>query len=171
MIHPARVQLVQQLLSENKFSQRRIARLAGVSRGSVSAIASGRRPEYVERPPAPDDEDWMPSGPITRCPKCGGRLKHATISFGQTLPPDVHLEATLWSRDADLMLAIGSSLVVTPAADLPRLAKERGAKLVIINRDPTPLDSIADAVLCGAIGELLSAIDASNSRLSAKCRA
>jgi hypothetical protein len=74
MIHPARVQLVQQLLSENKFSQRRIAGLAGVSRGSVSAIASGRRPNYVERPPAPDDEDWMPSGPITRCPKCGGRV-------------------------------------------------------------------------------------------------
>ena len=93
------------------------------------------------------------------CPECGGRLKHATISFGQMLPPDVLMEATRWSREADLMLAIGSSLVVTPAADLPRIAKERGARLVIINRDPTPLDSIADATLRGSIGETLTAID------------
>ncbi len=67
-------------------------------------------------------EDRVPD-----CPQCGGRLKHATISFGQMLPPDVLMEATRWSREADLMLAIGSSLVVTPAADLPRIAKERGA--------------------------------------------
>lgn len=69
------------------------------------------------------------------------------------------MEATRWSRDADLMLAIGSSLVVTPAADLPRVAKERGAKLVIINRDPTPLGAIADAVCSGPIGEVLRMID------------
>jgi NAD-dependent deacetylase len=96
---------------------------------------------------------------VPDCPACGGRLKHATISFGQMLPPDVLMEATRSSRNADLMLAIGSSLVVTPAADLPRVAKERGAKLVIINRDPTPLDSIADEVLHGSIGETLTAID------------
>jgi NAD-dependent deacetylase len=99
-------------------------------------------------------EDRVPD-----CPQCGGRLKHATISFGQVLPPDVHMEATRWSRDADLMLAIGSSLVVTPAADLPRIAKDRGARLVIINRDPTPLDPIADATLRGSIGELLTNIN------------
>ncbi len=74
MIHPARVELVRQLLDAHKHSQRTIARLAGVSRGSVSAIAAGRRPDYAERPPAPDDEYWMPSGPIARCPKCGGRV-------------------------------------------------------------------------------------------------
>lgn len=96
---------------------------------------------------------------VPDCPECGGRLKHATISFGQMLPPDVLMEATRWSRDADLMLAIGSSLVVTPAADLPRIAKERGARLVIINRDPTPLDAIANVVLGGSIGDILSAID------------
>jgi NAD-dependent deacetylase len=96
---------------------------------------------------------------VPDCPECGGRLKHATISFGQMLSPDVIMEATRWARDADLMLAIGSSLVVTPAADLPRLAKERGARLVIINRDPTPLDSIADATLRGLSGELLSEVD------------
>jgi NAD-dependent deacetylase len=73
------------------------------------------------------------------------------------LPPDVLMEATRWSRDTDLMLAIGSSLVVTPAADLPRMAKERGGRLVIINRDPTPLDPVADVVLRGSIGEVLTA--------------
>ena len=75
------------------------------------------------------------------------------------LPPDVLMEATRWSRDADLMLAIGSSLVVSPAADLPRMAKERGAKLVIVNRDPTPLDSIADAILRGSIGQALMMLE------------
>jgi NAD-dependent deacetylase len=99
-------------------------------------------------------EDRVPD-----CPECGGRLKHATISFGQMLPPDVLMEATRWSREADLMLAIGSSLVVTPAADLPRIAKDRGARLVIVNRDATPLDPIADTAIRGSIGEVLTVID------------
>jgi NAD-dependent deacetylase len=97
---------------------------------------------------------------VPDCPQCGGRLKHATISFGQLLPPDVLMEATRWSREADLMLAIGSSLVVTPAADLPCIAKEQGARLVIINRDPTPLDGIADVTLRGSIGKVLELIEA-----------
>jgi NAD-dependent deacetylase len=103
---------------------------------------------------------FLATNAVPDCAACGGRLKHATVSFGQMLPPDVLMEATRWSRDVDLMLAIGSSLVVTPAADLPRIAKDHGARLVIINRDPTPLDSIADAVLRGSIGETLTAIDA-----------
>ena len=102
-------------------------------------------------------EDRVPS-----CPTCGGRLKHATISFGQMLPADVLMEATRWSREADLMLAIGSSLVVTPAADLPRIAKESAARLVIINREPTPIDAAADAVLHTPIGEALSAINSTS---------
>ncbi|MGD9633852.1 MAG: NAD-dependent deacetylase [Pirellulales bacterium] len=101
---------------------------------------------------------------VPPCPACGGRLKHATISFGQSLPADVLMSANRWSREADLFLAIGSSLVVTPAADLPRHAKERGARLVIINRDPTPLDRMADATLGGSIGEVLSAIATANSK-------
>ncbi|MEX2318197.1 MAG: Sir2 family NAD-dependent protein deacetylase [Pirellulales bacterium] len=100
-------------------------------------------------------EDRVPD-----CPECGGRLKHATISFGQTLPPDVFMAAAQLSRECDLMLAIGSSLVVTPAADLPRVARDHGARLVIINRDETPLDRRADAVLRCAIGTVLTAIDA-----------
>lgn len=97
---------------------------------------------------------------VPECAACGGRLKHATISFGQSLPADVLMEAIRWSREADLMLAIGSSLVVTPAADLPRIAKSHGARLVILNRDPTPLDPIADTIVSASIGETLTAIDA-----------
>jgi NAD-dependent deacetylase len=107
---------------------------------------------------------FQSTGTVPDCPQCGGRLKHATISFGQMLPADVLMQATRWVREADLMLAIGSSLVVMPAADLPRIAKAAGARLVIINRDATPLDGIADATLSGSIGDVLSAI---GSRLAA----
>lgn len=96
---------------------------------------------------------------VPECPECGGRLKHATVSFGQMLPPTVLMDAMQWARKCDLMLAIGSSLVVTPAADIPRVAKEHGARLVIINRDRTPLDRYSDAVIRGSIGEVLSEIE------------
>lgn len=96
---------------------------------------------------------------IPSCEKCGGLLKHATISFGQSLPQMVLYRAVKLTRDADLMLAIGSSLVVTPAAELPRETKQRGGRLVIINRDETPLDHLADAVIRTSIGEALSQID------------
>lgn len=105
-------------------------------------------------------EKFLAENRVPDCPECGGRLKHATISFGQSLPAEVLMNANRWSREADLFLAIGSSLVVTPAADLPRYAKERGARLVIINRDPTPLDRMADATLGGSIREALTAIAA-----------
>lgn len=89
------------------------------------------------------------------CKSCGGLLKPNTISFGQSLDSFVLEESLLWSRSCDLMIAAGSTLVVEPAASLPRLAKEEGAKLVIINRDPTPLDDWADAVFHASIGKLL----------------
>lgn len=94
------------------------------------------------------------------CPDCGGWLKHATISFGQNLDPDVLAQAQEASEQADLFLAIGSSLVVHPAAGLPRLAHQQGARLVIINRDPTPLDSVADLACRASISDLLCEIDA-----------
>jgi NAD-dependent deacetylase len=105
-------------------------------------------------------EQFRAQNRVPDCHECGGRLKHATISFGQMLPADVLMDANRWSREADLMLAIGSSLVVTPAADLPRTAKSHGARLVIFNRDPTPLNSLADAIFTSSIGEVLKAIDA-----------
>lgn len=97
---------------------------------------------------------------VPPCPACDGdRLKHATVSFGQALPPAVIQNAFQLARQADVLLALGSSLVVEPAASIPRTAKEHGAKLVIINRDPTPLDGLADLVLDESIGEALSKVD------------
>jgi NAD-dependent deacetylase len=95
------------------------------------------------------------------CPACEGRLKHATVSFGQSLPADVLEQATNWSQTAEVMLAVGSSLVVTPAANLPVIAKQCGAKLIIVNRDETQVDPLADLVIRGSIGEVLSAMAAS----------
>ena len=109
--------------------------------------------------PEPLVEEFLRTGAVPPCPKCGGRLKHATISFGQPLPPEVLGEATRWSRQCDLFLAIGSSLVVEPAASLPRLAHSAGARLVIINRDPTGQDDVADLVLNEPIGKALTGID------------
>ena len=95
---------------------------------------------------------------IPLCIHCGGLLKSATISFGQALPADVLTEAFDLSMSTDLVLALGSSLVVEPAASIPLQAKNNGAKLVIINRTETPLDGLADAVVHQPIGETLSKV-------------
>ena len=96
---------------------------------------------------------------VPPCPGCGGRLKHATISFGQPLDEAVLERAVTLATNCDLLLAMGSSLVVEPAASLPRLAQQHQARLVIVNRDPTPLDPLADVVFHAGIGETLTAID------------
>ena len=93
-----------------------------------------------------------------RCRPCGGLLKPATISFGQALPHDVLARAQTAVETCDLLLAVGSSLVVEPAASLPRAAGRAGARLIIVNRDPTPLDGMADAVVRGEIGAVLPAL-------------
>ena len=90
-----------------------------------------------------------------RCRPCGGFLKPATVSFGQAMPHDVMLRAQVAAETCDLLLAVGSSLVVEPAASIPRVARQAGARLIIVNRDPTPLDGIADAVVRGEIGAVL----------------
>lgn len=96
--------------------------------------------------------------PAPECLKCGGLLKPNTISFGQSLDPDVLRRAQQLCAECDLLIAAGSSLVVQPAAGIPLLAKQHGAAVIIINRDPTPLDAIADMVIPGATGETLSAL-------------
>jgi NAD-dependent deacetylase len=89
------------------------------------------------------------------CGDCGGHVKTATISFGQAMP-EVEMErAREETLACDLFLAIGSSLVVYPAAGFPALAKRNGAQLVIVNRDPTDLDELADLVLNLEIGPTL----------------
>ena len=92
------------------------------------------------------------------CNMCGGLLKPATISFGQSLIATDMDEAALWSKTSDLFIAVGSSLVVQPAAGFPALAKEYGAKLVIINRTETPIDTLADFVIREEIGQTLAQI-------------
>lgn len=91
------------------------------------------------------------------CDGCGGIVKTATISFGQAMPEAAMQAAETETLACDLFLAIGSSLVVYPAAAFPRLAKRNGARLVILNRESTPLDGIADLVLHREIGSVLSA--------------
>ena len=94
------------------------------------------------------------------CNECGGFLKSANVSFGQSMPIAAMQRAQSWSEQAEIFLVVGSSLQVQPAASFPVIAKRAGALLAIINRDPTPLDDIADFVHHGAIGsffrELLS---------------
>jgi len=90
------------------------------------------------------------------CTNCAGMLRPAVVFFGESLPEDVLEEATDEAAKSDLMLAIGSSLVVYPAAWLPERAKRSGAKLAIINRDPTPLDEIADLVINASAADVLA---------------
>ncbi len=97
-----------------------------------------------------DPYDWPP------CPKCGSWLKPATVMFGQPMPVEATLKATDWALQCDLFLVLGSSLLVSPANQLPLRAQFNGAKLVILNRDPTPIDAKADLVLHASLGQLLS---------------
>jgi NAD-dependent deacetylase len=96
------------------------------------------------------------SGEPPECTACGGILKAATISFGQAMPEGPMRRARNLAAECDLFLAIGSSLVVYPAAAFPLFAKENGAQLVIVNREPTPLDGAADLVIRGEIGFVLA---------------
>ena len=89
------------------------------------------------------------------CPRCGGYIKTATISFGQAMPDAAVRRAQDLAQSCELLLSIGSSLVVWPAAGLPLLAKRSGAMLVIINREPTDFDEIADLVMRDDIGTVL----------------
>lgn len=92
-----------------------------------------------------------------RCDDCQGLLKPATISFGQSMPEKETSDAYDRSSRCDLFIVIGSSLVVQPAASMPLVAKRNGAKLVIINRDPTPYDDLADLVVHGLAGSIMAA--------------
>jgi NAD-dependent deacetylase len=92
------------------------------------------------------------------CTLCGGILKSATISFGQALVPEVIARAMQAAEDADVLLAVGTSLQVYPVAGMIPIAKAAGARVVILNAEPTPFDGIADAVVTSPIGIALPAI-------------
>jgi len=95
------------------------------------------------------------TGDAPNCQLCGGYVKTATISFGQSMPPAAMIRAEQETLGCDLFIAIGSSLVVYPAAGFPELAARNGIRLVILNREPTGLDPYADLVLHREIGVTL----------------
>ncbi len=98
---------------------------------------------------------FVESGTIPVCRDCGGLVKGATISFGQPMPDGPMRQAQEETLACDLFLAIGSSLQVYPAAGFPQVAAQNGASLIILNREPTELDSFADLVLNMEIGPTL----------------
>jgi NAD-dependent deacetylase len=100
-------------------------------------------------------EEFARDETLPRCNACGGLVKTATVSFGQSMPQAAMERAEAETLGCDLFLAIGSSLVVYPAAGFPVLAKQNGARLVIINREPTDLDGLADLVVNDEIGPIL----------------
>jgi NAD-dependent deacetylase len=93
-----------------------------------------------------------------RCDECAGLLKPATISFGQSMPERETREAYEQSSTCDLFIVIGSSLVVQPAANMPVVAHRNGAKLVIVNRDETACDDIADIMIRDQAGPVMSSV-------------
>ena len=104
-------------------------------------------------------EDRLRAGTrVPYCDECSGILKPATISFGQAMPQNKVQESLRLARDCDLCLVLGSSLVVYPAASIPAHAVEHGAKLVIVNRDETPLDRAAHLVIHASVGYVLPRI-------------
>lgn len=130
-------------------SPERLIEIHGTIRETACLGCGDRRPmlEVIERVRAGE--------PDPPCELCGGILKSATVSFGQNLDPTLLSRAEEAAAACDLFLAIGTSLTVYPVARLPELALEFGARLVIVNAEPTPLDERADAVLRGSSGDIL----------------
>ena len=128
-------------------SDEKLIELHGTDR-LVTCLKCGKRYEPADVYEKLGEEFTAPT-----CEDCGGFLKSANVSFGQSMPVLAMQRAQAWSEQADVFIVVGSSLQVQPAASFPVIAKRRGALLAIVNRDPTPLDEIADFVHNGAIGE------------------
>jgi NAD-dependent deacetylase len=110
------------------------------------------------RPAGPLLRRFVDDGQMPLCLDCGGVLKPNVVLFGEELPADALQEAQRLARRCDVMLVAGSSLEVWPVADLPRLARSAGARLVIVNREPTPLDDLAEVVVRADVAEALPAL-------------
>lgn len=131
-------------------SEAKLVELHGTDRW-VTCLNCGKR-----FAPADVYEDWDKELPTPTCDVCGGFLKSANVSFGQSMPVEAMQRAQKWSEQADIFIVVGSSLQVQPAASFPVIAKRSGALLAIINRDSTPLDDLADFVHNGAIGDFFN---------------
>jgi NAD-dependent deacetylase len=134
-------------------SPEKMVELHGTDR-KVSCLGCGK--EFAPEP----IYDRLKEGVIpSPCDACGGFLKPATISFGQAMPQAAMRRAQQWSAEAEIFIVVGSSLAVQPAASFPVVAKQNGALLAIVNREPTPLDDLADYNYRGAIGEFFTALN------------
>lgn len=121
----------------------------------ATCLTCGLRHELVDI-----RDEFEATGAAPACRACGGPVKAATVSFGQAMPEEAMRRAQALTMECDLFLAIGSSLVVYPAAFFPSLARQTKARLVIMNGEATPLDSEADLVLRGDIGDILEPFSA-----------
>ena len=128
---------------------RRVIEVHGSSR-TVQCLDCGTREPRSEVQARLNDE--MPP----RCRMCGGTfLKPTVVLFGEPMPVQAIQEAFALAREADVMLVVGSSLLVHPAADIPVAAVSSGARLIVVNAEPTPLDRFAEVVIHGRSGEVL----------------
>ncbi len=141
----------------------RVSELHGTLR-TVSCLKC--RKSFDNRNFLPTRDDWEAEyrdgtyhhGPECFCPDCGGNLRPDVVLFGEAVPKEAWRESEEWSGRADLFVVIGSSLLVSPANLLPQQAVQAGAKLLIINQDPTPLDHLATWCLRTKAAETLPAI-------------
>jgi NAD-dependent deacetylase len=133
-------------------SPERLVEIHGTIRETACLGCGDRRPmrEILARVQAGEEDP--------ACERCGGILKSATVSFGQNLDPDLLARAEEAAATAELFIAIGTSLTVYPVARLPEIALDAGARLVIVNAEPTPIDDLAHALLRGQAGEVLTAL-------------
>ena len=118
----------------------------------ASCLSCGARYELSEL-----RKQFQSHGEVAPCPLCGGLIKTATISFGQSMPESEMAKAQQMVEACDLLIVLGSSLTVYPAAGFPQYAKQLGASLVIVNREATDQDHLADLVIHESIGQVMSA--------------
>lgn len=136
---------------------------AGADRDRVVEVHGSAREvvclECGRRQPLDDVLDRVVAGDVDpRCRACGGLLKSATISFGQSLAPEDLERARQAAVSADVMLALGTSLTVYPVAWLPLMARREGARVVIVNGEPTEMDDLAHVSLVARLGDVLPAL-------------
>ena len=117
----------------------------------AKCLDCGERHELAEL-----KDSFLKAGEIPYCRRCGGLVKTATISFGQQMPVEPMARAEAATLDCDTFLVLGSSLVVYPAAGFPLMARQNGARLAIVNREPTDMDAYADLVLHDEIGPVMT---------------
>ena len=151
-LHALITQNIDELHQRAGQAEDKIIEVHGTMRRVVCWRCGRRTPmqDVLERVRAGEDDP--------ACRDCGGILKSDTISFGQALVPAVIDRAMAVAAEADLLLAVGSTLQVYPVAGVVPLARDAGARVVIVNDQPTPMDPLADALLRGPIGKVLPAI-------------